>query len=208
MPRRWTAARAHLETGVPTMLVKEKTMKQKIPLSHLTFLGICIALSLVSKRIVSPVTNILTDLIRIPGGGAAAAFSIMFLAVGTSGLQWRWATTAAAFVQSMIALSLGMSSYQGLFAVMTYTLPGFVIDLLRILWPNRDKEFFAISCGTANAAGALLTNFLVFRLKGIPFLLWMLVALTVGMFGGCLGELLFQRVLRIPECRRVLCQKS
>ncbi len=183
-------------------------MKQRIPLSHLSLLAICIALSLVSKRIISPITNVLTDLIRIPGGGAAAAFSIMFLAVGTGGLQWRWATTAAAFVQGMIALSLGMSSYQGLFAVLTYTLPGFVIDLLRIVWPSRDKFYFAMSCGAANGAGALLTNFLVFQLEGVAFLLWMLVAVTVGMFGGCLGELLFQRILRIPEYRRVICLKN
>lgn len=183
-------------------------MKQKIPLSHLTLLAICIALSLVSKRIISPVTNILTDLIRIPGGGAAAAFSIMFLAVGTGGLQWRWATTAAAFAQSMIALSLGMSSYQGLFAVLTYTLPGFVIDLLRMVWPKRDKGFFAMACSLANGSGALLTNFLVFRLEGIAFLLWMLIAVTVGMFGGCMGEMLFQRILRIPEYRRIICQKN
>ena len=64
-------------------------MKQKIPLRHLTFLAICIALSLVSKRIVSPITNLLTDLIRIPGGGAATAFSLMFLLVGLYLRNWR-----------------------------------------------------------------------------------------------------------------------
>ena len=183
-------------------------MKQKIPLTHLTFLAICIALSLVSKHIIAPITNILTDLIRIPGGGAAAAFSIMFLVVGTGGLQWRWATTAAAFVQGLIALTLGMSSYQGLFAVLTYTVPGLVIDLLRLVFPNRDKNYFTVSCGLSNGAGAFLSNLFVFHLEGIPFLLWMLVALIVGMFGGCIGELLFQRILRIPEYRRILCQKS
>lgn len=184
-------------------------MKQKIQISHLVFLGTCIALSLVSKHLISPVTNLLTDLIRIPGGGAAAAFSIMFLIVGTSGLKWRWATTASAFVQSMIALSLGMSSYQGLFAVLTYTVPGFVIDLLRLLLPRRDKSYFIISCAVSNSAGALLTNLLVFHLSGIPFLLWILVAATVGVAGGLIGEMIYQRISKIPEYRRVItCQES
>lgn len=183
-------------------------MKHNVPLRHLTFLAICIALSLVTKRVISPVTNLLTDLIRIPGGGAATAFSLMFLLVGTSGLHWRWATTAAAFVQSLIALSLGMSSYQGLFAVLTYSLPGLVIDLFRMFFPLRDKTYFSLACAAANTAGAFLTNLLVFQLEGIAFLLWMLVAASVGLFGGLLGELLFQKIIRIPEYRGIVsCQK-
>lgn len=184
-------------------------MKQKIPLRHLTFLAICIALSLVTKRLISPVTNLLTDLIRIPGGGAATAFSLMLLLVGTSGFHWRWATTAAAFVQSLIALSMGMSSYQGLFAVLTYSLPGLVIDLFRMFCPRRDKAYFSLACAAANASGALLTNILVFRLEGIAFLLWMLVAGSVGLFGGLLAEMLFQRIAHVTEYRRMVsCQKN
>jgi len=54
-------------------------MKQKVSLRHLTFLAICVALSLVTKRVISPVTNLLTDFLRIPGGGAATAFSVAIL---------------------------------------------------------------------------------------------------------------------------------
>lgn len=178
-------------------------MKQKVPLRYLTFLAICIALSLVTKRVISPVTNLLTDFIRIPGGGAAAAFSLMFLAIGTGQLKWRWATTAAAFVQSLIALALGMSAYQGAFAILTYTLPGLVIDLFRWIFPKRDWVFFSLSCAAANTAGALLTNLLVFRLEGIAFALWMLIACVIGLLGGFLGELLYRRIEKIPEFRRI-----
>ena len=184
-------------------------MKQKIPLSHLTFLAICVALSLVTKRLISPITNILTDFLRIPGGGAATAFSLMFLVIGTSKLQWRGATTAAGFVQSLIALSLGMSAYQGAYAILTYTLPGVVIDLFRWLYPRRDKFYFSLSCAAANTAGAFLTNLLVFRLEGIAFLLWMLIACVIGLFGGFLGALFFHRLEKIPEFRRITeCQRK
>ena len=195
--------------GCAYRICKGEAMKQKISLSHLTFLAICIALSLVTKRVISPITNVLTDFIRIPGGGAATAFSLMFLAVATGGMRWCWATTAAGFVQSLIALGLGMSAYQGAFAIATYTLPGVVIDLFRRFYPHRDKPYFSLSCGAANTAGALLTNLLVFRLKGVAFLLWMLIACTLGLLGGLLGEMLYRRLLRIPELGRVLeCQKN
>lgn len=184
-------------------------MKHTVPLRHLTFLAICIALSLVTKRVISPVTNLLTDFIRIPGGGAATAFSLMFLVIATAGLRWRWATAAAGFVQSLIALSLGMSAYQGAFALLTYTLPGLVIDLFRRWYPHRDTAYFALSCACANTAGALLANVLVFRLGDIACLLWTLVACTVGLFGGLLGGVIFRRLLQIPEFRRITeCQKN
>lgn len=184
-------------------------MKEKLPLRHLAFLAICIAMSLVTKRVISPVTNLLTDFLRIPGGGAATAFSLMFLAVGTGAMKWRWSTTGAGFVQSLIALSLGMSAYQGAYAILTYTLPGAVMDLIRWLYPKRDKTYFSLACGAANTAGALLSNLLVFKLEGIAFLLWMLIACTIGMLGGLLGELLFARLMKNQEFRRFLkCQKS
>lgn len=184
-------------------------MKQKVPLSHLVFLAICVALSLVTKRVISPITNVLTDFIRIPGGGAATAFSLMFLAIATSGMRWRCATTAAGFVQSLIAMALGMSAYQGAVAILTYTLPGVAIDLFRRFYPHRDKTYFSLSCAAANTAGALLANVLVFRLEGIALALWLLIACTVGLLGGLLGELLYSRLLRIPELGRILeCQKD
>ncbi|MBO5953705.1 MAG: hypothetical protein J6Q53_06290 [Oscillospiraceae bacterium] len=184
-------------------------MKYKVSLSHLAFLAICIALSLVTKRLISPITNFLTDFLRIPGGGAAAAFSLMFLMIGTAGLPWSCAGTAAGFVQSLIALALGMSAYQGFFGIVTYTLPGVVIDLCRRFYPHRNKTYFALTCAAANAAGALLTNLLVFRLEGVALLLWMLIACTVGLFGGLLGESLFRMLQRIPEVRRfTACQEN
>lgn len=179
-------------------------MKYKVPLCHLTFLAICVALSLGTKRVISPITNLLTDFLRIPGGSAATAFSLAFLVVGTGGLRWRWATTAAGFIQSLIALSMGMSAYQGVFAIVTYTVPGVVVDLFGMFYPHRNKSYFSLSCAAANTAGALLTNLLVFRLEGVAFVLWMLIACTVGLLGGLLGELLFCRIMKIPEIKRMI----
>ena len=102
-----------------------------------------------------------------------------------------------------------MSAYQGAYALLTYTLPGLVIDLLRLLYPKRDKTYFSLACGAANTAGALLSNVLVFKLTGVPFLLWLLVACTIGLLAGLLGEILFSRIMRISEVRRFLkCQKN
>lgn len=176
--------------------------QQKLPVDQLVFLAICIALSMVTKRVISPVTNILTDFIRIPGGSAATAFSLLFLSIGTARLQWRWAASAGGFVQSLLALALGMSAYQGAFAVLTYTLPGVVIDLFRRFCPHRGKTYFALCCAAANGLCALVTNLLVFRLQGIAFALWMLVACLMGIFAGFFGGVLFHRLESVFKSRR------
>ena len=179
-------------------------MKQKVPLYHLVFLAICVVLSLVTKRVISPITNLLTDFLRIPGGGAATAFSLLFLVAGTGCLRWSWATTATGFVQSLLALSMGMSAYQGAFAVVIYTLPGMVVDLFRKFYPHRNMTYFSLSCAAANTAGALLRNLRVFRLEGVACLLWMLIACIFGLCGGFLGGILFSKIEKIPEFRRFI----
>ena len=57
-------------------------MKKSIQTRHLVFLSLCVCGGMIAKRVVTPVLNPLTDLIRLPGGGAAAAFSLLFIVLG------------------------------------------------------------------------------------------------------------------------------
>lgn len=167
---------------------------KNVKLDELIFLALCISMGLIAKRIVSPITNILTDFIRIPGGGAATAFSLMFLVMGSAHCGWSFSGTACGFCQSLIALSLGMSSYQGIFALITYTAPGLVIDFVKRLYPGRDTAFFVIACTLANTVCALVTNTLVFHLQSLLFILWMLSAACSGMAAGLSGSMLYKRL--------------
>lgn len=47
---------------------KEEGMKKHMDLRHLLFLVICCDLGLFSKRLISPLANIVTDFLHIPGG--------------------------------------------------------------------------------------------------------------------------------------------
>ena len=162
-------------------------MKRVMTTRELVFLSICIVLSLVSKRLVSPFTNLITDFVRLPGGGAATAFSIMFLVIGCSRISWSFAGTMATFLQGMLAIFLGMSGYQGAMIVFTYTFPGIVIDLIRAIVPHRGYAYHLIVCSAANTAAALISNLLVFHLKSTAFLLWILIAMWFGVIAGFLG---------------------
>ena len=170
-------------------------MKRVLSTRQLVYLAICIALSLVSKRIVSPLTNLITDFVRLPGGGAATAFSILFLVIGTSGISWPFAGTFAAFIQGILAMCLGMSGYQGAMIILTYTFPGIVIDLVRAVVPARGNLYYMMCCGAANTAAAVIANLLVFHFRSAAFVLWLLIALWFGVFAGFLGVELNRRLI-------------
>lgn len=173
----------------------------KITVPQLAFLAICIALGLTCKRFISPITNILTDFIRLPGGGVAAAFSIMFLVIGASVTSWKIAGMTAGFIQGLLALSMGMSGYQGLLALVTYTVPGIVIDCARVVSSQRNRYFYISVTVLASVINAAFSNLLVFRFSGKLMILWLLVAASSGAAGGCICGIIADRLGKVPEFR-------
>ena len=82
---------------------------KKATIRDLAFMAICVALSLVTKRVVSPLTNGLTDFFRIPGGSTAIGFSLAFLIVGKRLVSVPFAGTLMSTAQALLALDFGFS---------------------------------------------------------------------------------------------------
>ncbi len=182
-------------------------MKRTLSTRQLVYLAVCIALSLVSKRLISPITNIVTDFVRLPGGGAAAAFSLMFLVLGSADIVWPFAGTFSATIQGFLALCFGMSGYQGIMMLLTYAAPGLVIDLMRGILPHRGRMYYIMTNTAANFLSAFISNMLVFRLEGPALLLWMLIACWFGMIAGFIAGELRDRI-EAGFKRSVLCSEK
>ena len=178
-------------------------MKKSFDTLQITFLAACIAMGLVSKRFISPITNILTDFIRLPGGSASAGFAIMFLALGCSVTEYPLAGTFAGLAQGILALTMGMSGYQGIFAVISYAVPGIVIDVVRKIVKKRTGGYFIIACCLGNVLGAVVSNFLTFHFTSFLLLMWLLVAASFGCLGGMLGSITAERMEGLYEFRRM-----
>ena len=82
---------------------------KKLSARQLTLMAFCLLLGLCAKRIISPVTNVLTDFFRIPGGSAAVGFSLAFLLIGREAAPVFGSATLMGFLQSLLALALGLS---------------------------------------------------------------------------------------------------
>ena len=169
-------------------------MKKSLQTRHLVFLSLCVCGGMIAKRVVTPVLNPLTDLIRLPGGGAAAAFSLLFIVLGCTVTDWPFAATLSALVQGTLAFALGMTGYQGAFTLLTYTVPGVATDIVRHFTPKGSEIYFFLSCCLGNLLCAVVSNLLVFHLRSLTLLLWLLVAACFGGLAGMLGYLIYRRL--------------
>ena len=161
---------------------------------QLTLMAFCLLLGLLTKRIISPVTNVLTDFFRIPGGSASVGFSIAFLVIGREAVPFFGSATLMGLIQGLLALAMGMSGYQGPLAVFTYTLPGLIIDCSALVMKNRGFPYFLCASVLSCIGSALLSNILVFHLTGAAQALWLLLAACSGLIGGSCAYLLHSRV--------------
>ena len=172
-------------------------MTRKSTTRDLAVMAILIALSLVIKRIISPVTNGLTDFFRIPGGSAAVGFSLAFLIIGKQIVSIPFAATQMGFVQALLALALGFSNYQGGLAIFSYTAPGLVIDVLTFIMNNQHPLFCFTGGILSGLTSAAISNLLVFHLMGISLLLCFLLAALSGALGGLIAWLISERLQRV-----------
>lgn len=165
-------------------------------LRDIIFLTLCCDMGLFAKRLIAPAANIVTDFMRIPGG-IGTSFSLMFLVIAAGLISVKGCATLMGFVQSMIALFLGMVGSMGALSVIGYVVPGMVIDIVLLAGrkTGAGKQVTMAAANMLSAATAGLTaNIIVFHLSGVPLALYIIVALASGALCGTLAYSLAVRL--------------
>ena len=161
------------------------------------FTALCAVLGMVIKPFLSPVFNVLTDFVRIPGGSVTAGISMLFLVFAAALIRKPGTALIAGLLQGIVSLSTGISAAAGALVLITYSLPGAVIDLVMLL-PAKEGRGLKARCVIAGSAGVLAgaaaTNMLYFHLQPVPFLLFYIFGILSGALGGYLAWLILQRI--------------
>lgn len=173
-------------------------------LRKLLFWALCCDCGLFVKQLISPVANILTDALRIPGG-VGTAFSLMFLVIAAELMPGFGCAALMGLVQSVTMLAIGRVGSMGALSPLGYILPAIAVDVIFCMTRRRFNR--AERMILANAAGAvcacLTANLIVFRLSGAALLLYACVAALSGVFCGWLGGRIAKKVERaITVCPR------
>jgi len=152
------------------------------------------ALGLAVKPIVVPLVHLLSTPLMIPGGALAGGFYMMWLVVAMGLTRERGSATLVGVVQAILVMITGVPGSHGAMSLLSYTLPGLMIDVFLVLIRRRiDNRVCAfLACIVANLTGTVIINIIFFSLPLIPLLL----SLAVAAFSGGLGGLLAWELLK------------
>jgi hypothetical protein len=166
--------------------------KDMILIAILATMGISI------KPFISPLFNIITDLIFIPGGSSAGGIYMMFLTIGAVLINNEHVAIYIGIIQGLIALLMGISGFQGALAIIIYTAPGITIDFI-VKFRSKFNYKLVVMVATAlgNLTGSLMTNFIFFHLKLVPASLFLIFAILSGLLGGQLAFIITERIKKI-----------
>ena len=178
----------------------------KLSLKSLIFMALCCDLGIIAKKLVSPVANVITDHLHIPGG-IGTGFSLLFLVVAAFIVRRFGAGILMGLVQSGIAFLLGSVGSMGALAPLGYAVPGLVIDLCVLLLGKTGLDQtmrITVTCALASVTSCLIANIIVFGLHGAVLALYMCVACISGIICGLLASLLakyLKKALRQEELK-------
>ena len=173
----------------------------RISVSKLIFMALCCDIGMITKKIISPGANIITEMLHIPGG-IATGFSIMFILIAAYMCKINGSATVMCIVQSILALAMGTTGSMGIFAIVGYVVPGIVIDICILIFQNTEINIYEqimIINALAGISAAICANLLTFRLWGPPLWLYLAVALTTGIISALPGAAIIKRLENV--CR-------
>jgi energy-coupling factor transport system substrate-specific component len=170
-----------------------KGMLKRFSVADLVIIASIAALGIAVKPIVGPISKFISTPLGIPGGSLAGGFYMMWLVLAISIVNKRFTGTVFGVLQAVLVLLVGMAGKQGMFSLISYTVPGILADLVYALIKRRTKLITHLVLSVvANLAGSLSTAIFFFKLP--PLMLCMNVALATasGIMGGYLAYGTFQ----------------
>lgn len=165
-------------------------------LFSLNIMALCCVLGLISKKMINPFANVITEALHIPGG-ISTGFSIMFLVFGAELVRLPYSGAKMGAAQGFLALALGRVGSMGALAPIGYMMPGLVIDLIYRLSVCRNASRttrMMLANGLAAAAASITANLIVFHLSGAALWLYLCVSLMSGSLYGILGSAITGRL--------------
>ncbi|WP_352419107.1 ECF transporter S component [Proteiniborus sp.] len=166
-----------------------KRFLNRFSMFDLVIIALTSALGIAIKPIIVPLIHIITGPLFIPGGAAAGGFYMLWLVLGI-GITGKIGTgTLIGFIQALLVIITGAYGTHGAISIITYTLPGVMVDVGAKLARERffSTTVFFILGLIANVSGTFLSSLAFFRLPLIPLLLSLSAASLSGGLGGLIA---------------------
>ena len=166
---------------------------RRFSVKELVIISAMAALGLAIKAVVTPLIQLASAPLFIPGGALGGGLYMMWLVIAAGITGRRGAASLTALVQALLVILTGVGGSHGILSLVSYTLPGLAIDLWLLISRHRAccLPCAFVSCILANLCGTVAVNMIFFRLPTIHLLL----SLTAAAFSGGVGGVLSWRLL-------------
>ena len=167
---------------------------KKFSLFELILLALIAAAGIAVKPVVVMISHFITGPLLIPGGTIAGGFYMLFVVLGGALVGKRGSATLVCLIQSIVVLVSGVYGSHGAASLITYTIPGLLVDALWIICRTNGGTLAACFTGgiVANISGSVLVNLVFFRMPVIPFLF----ATALAAFSGGLGGIIAWQIVK------------
>lgn len=176
-------------------------MLHRFSVKDLVLITAFAAIGISIKPIVSPISKLISSPLGIPGGTISGGLYMLWLVLTVVIVNKSYSGTLFGIVQAIGVLIFGLAGNQGALSLVSYTVPGIVVDILFYLLKRRTGAFTHILlCSMANLCGALISAIVIFS-HPIPILIG-ISALSIG--SGIMGGYLSLGIFNSLKLARII----
>ncbi len=172
-------------------------MKNKIfcfTTQDLVLIALMAAFGLAVKPLVKTLTHLVSSAWGVPGGTLGGGLYMMWLALALALTRRPGSAALVGLIQSLAALMLGIGGH-GALSLVTYTLPGVMIDLVSLFYKRYTKlDGQIIYCLLANLTGTWAVGLIIMKLPKAPLLIALSLSIVSGVIGGILAWAVYSQL--------------
>jgi len=165
------------------------TTRDLIIIAGLAGIGLAI------KPLVSPLSKMITSPLMIPGGSFTGGLYMLWMVLAVLIVDKFGTGIIYGILQALVVMVIGIRGNQGLLSLISYTLPGLLVDLVYLVIPHPDKIWAQmLLCALSNMTGAIVVAIFVFH-HPLPFILIIEgMSMVSGIIGGWISWAIYKTI--------------
>jgi len=168
-------------------------MLKKITTIDAVFIALMAACGLALKPIVGPLFKLIGSAFLIPSGSMAGAIYMIWPMLALLTVKQFGTATIVGLIQGIIVFVTGIYGSHGVLSLITYTIPGIIIDFIYLLIHRfQSRWLLTIPAAMGNVSGSIIVGIVFLHYPLIPLIIGLISAFFFGALGGYLSLVLYE----------------
>ena len=167
---------------------------KKFTLYDLILIAGLSAIGLAIKPVINPFIHILSSSLRIPGGSLSGGLLMMWMVLAKVLINKPGSALFFGLAQGLTVMLLGFFGSHGVFSIISYALPGLVIEVLSLFFKGRSLGVLSVYCVSANMTGSFIVAVIIMQLPFIPLMIALVSAFLSGLLGAWFAEIVLNKL--------------